>query len=175
MSTPFRDDQSAVTLTGYGCAVEKLLLLARDLPSPCGACKRGSPIQHAEDAKGFSPFNPARKRAAEVRREDQSHLQGASLPSPCGGCRGVLPFSMRRMQRGKLPFQPRPQTSSGGAQRRPVASSGASLPLPWGGCTGVLSFTMRRMQRGSPLSTPPANEQRRCAEQTSRIFRPRRA
>src|SRR5439155_17976140 len=123
MSTPFRDDQSAVTLTGYGCAVEKLLLLARDLPSPCGACK------------------------------------------------GVLPFTMRRMQRGKLPFEPRPQTSSGGAQRRPVASSGASLPSPCGGCTGVLSFTMRRMQRGSPLSTPPANEQRRCAEKTSRIFR----
>src|SRR5207244_4998523 len=33
------------------------------------------------------------------------------------------------------------------------------------------SLTMRRMQRGSPLSTPPANEQRRCAEKTSRIFR----
>src|SRR5207253_3924619 len=71
----------------------------------------------------------------------------------------------------KRPLERRPETSSAGAQRRPVASSGASLPSPCGGCTGVLSFTMRSMQRGSPLSTPPANEQRRCAEKTSRIFR----
>src|SRR5438445_695564 len=57
--------------------------------SACGGCKGGN-----------SPFNPARKRAAEVRREDQSHLQAQVClyhgeaaqgfsRSPCGGCKGV--------------------------------------------------------------------------------------
>src|SRR5205823_9120952 len=107
-------DQSAVTLTGYGCAVEKLLLLARDLPSPCGGCKRGSPIQHAEDAKGGSPLSTP--PANEQRRcaEKTSRI-----------FRRKSAFTMRRLHRGSLvhyaedakgfsPFNPAPKRAAEG-------------------------------------------------------------